>query len=103
FNLRLKHAWLLALLASCSSPPTEAIITIDAEPGVRAQAASLGVHAWGSAAGATGIPMENMRYVQPFSGSALQWPRTIAIAPLDGDPSRQFRMEATAYTGADET
>ncbi len=89
----------LALVAACGdddATPTEIIVEIDAEPGVRAAAQSLTVVVEGS----DGIDQLTGR-VERLSESVkpIEFPKRIAIVPLRGDDERAFVLTATAFDG----
>lgn len=73
---------LLALLVvGCSSQPTQVIVTVDAESGVRAAATQLHL-------------VVGDRFDQALTGQA--YPFELALAPLNGDASRVWSVTATA-------
>lgn len=89
---------LIALtVAACSTrPATEVMVFVDAEPGVRAEAASLEVRVEGSAGrGAADFAQRELSTVATPS-----WPVRIALSPIDGDGQRVYRVTATALDGA---
>ncbi|MDQ3031453.1 MAG: hypothetical protein M3Y87_03480 [Myxococcota bacterium] len=94
-------ASLLAALGvgcSCSNarPNTQVMVTIDADPGVRAVARELLVNVYGAAGGDPGVPLTPV-FQRPFVvPSTDDWPFVVALAPFERDPSRRYRVEAIA-------
>lgn len=90
----------LAMAISCGDgdggTPTEIIVEIDAEPGVREAAESLTVVVEGS----DGIEELTGR-VERLSESVkpIEFPKRVAIVPLQGDAERAFVLTATAFDG----
>ena len=95
--------WLLAstsgTLAACSrnAANSEVVVTIEAEPGVRAAAMLVVVRVFGGPHGADQpslvLVQDVVIDVPPHNG----WPLVIALAPLNRDPTRIYRVEALAY------
>jgi hypothetical protein len=74
------------LLAGCSSQPTQVIVTVDAESGVRAAATQLHL--------VVGERFD--RVLMPGAGEDPAYPFELALAPLDGDVSRTWSVAAEA-------
>lgn len=85
--------WLLLGLAACSEakPRTQVFLVVDADPGVRLDAARLSL----TIRGGRGVALEE-RLEQTVSGTDLQWPLRLAMVPLEGDASRTYVVEAEA-------
>lgn len=89
----------LATLTACSQngANTQVMVTVDAEAGVQAAARVVLVHVYGGPSGASQgeLPLvqEYPIAVPPHNG----WPIVIALAPIDRDPTRIYRVEALAY------
>ncbi len=93
----MKRAGLLLVMAiafGCKTvAPTEVLVTIDAEPDVRATSmpANLRVNIWGRG--------QNGSFEgSPDTEMGSRWPWTVALVPAAGDANRVFRVEATALT-----
>lgn len=85
-------------LAACSARPrTEVMVIVDAEAGIRAAAPSVNVVVEGGD-GRAGPPTAQRLdvTVRPGRNPDVGWPFTVAIAPLDHDASRVYRVTATA-------
>ena len=97
---------LASLLASCADPVvTQVIVTVDADPEIRALARRLDIQVYGGVRRTGGIPDEGMESfpiylmdTDPTDGDS-PWPATIALAPKDEDASRQYRIIVTARRG----
>ncbi len=88
------------VLASCSTrPATEVMVFVDAEPGVRAATVSLEVRVEGS----TGRGAADFAERELSTLASPGWPVRVALAPLDGDGQRVYRVTATALDGATPT
>lgn len=76
---------------------TQVIVTVDAEPGVRAMANTLIVRVYGGPRGEA-LP-STFVLERPFDVSAGSgtWPRTVALAPNQRDATRIYRFEALAF------
>jgi hypothetical protein len=89
------------LQSSCSDTvqPTQIMVIVDAQHGVRAQAAQLRVVVTGSA-GRDGLE-EREPYDRTFSVAAgtLEWPHLTALAPIGNDPTRVYTFTANALDG----
>jgi hypothetical protein len=88
-------------VAGChaASPRTEVIVFIDAEQGVREMHPAIDVVVDGAAAAGGGATIERLNLVvRPGIGSDPNWPLTVALAPLDGDPTRTYQVVVTANT-----
>lgn len=99
-------AALLGVLAggcSCSNarPNTQVMVSIDADPGVRAAARELLVNVYGTAGDDPAVP-RTLVFERPFvvAGDG-DWPFLVALAPFDRDPSRRYRVEAIAFDASD--
>jgi hypothetical protein len=91
---------LLALLVGCRGAPSQILVIVEADPGVRAAAGSLSVEIYGGAREASGVPSSLVHSsVTPMGFST--WPRRYAVAPLDGDADRLWRFVATARRGSE--
>lgn len=92
-------ALLVLLLASCATrPATEVMVFVDAEPGVRMAAISVEILVEGST-GRGGAEFAQ----RELSSVAPRWPLRIALAPIDGDGQRVYRVTATALDGTSPT
>ena len=91
-------ACVAAACAACSSvePRTEVLVTVDAEPGVRAAATRLRIEVYTGAGRDERVPttLREMREF-PVSG-ATGWPRRVGVVPLDGDATRIYRIVGIA-------
>ena len=91
----------LAFLAGCRGEPSQILVIVEADPGVRAAAGSLSVEIYGGAREASGVPNELVHSsTTPMTFST--WPRRYAVAPLDGDSDRLWRFVATARRGTSD-
>jgi hypothetical protein len=95
----------LGMLTACSQSGanTQVMVTVDAEDGVRAVARQVLVHVYG---GAHGAAQETLPLVQEYPIAVPPhngWPLVIALAPLDRDPTRVYRVEAIAFDVAEPT
>jgi hypothetical protein len=71
------------------------MLEIDAEPGVRALSRDLHIHLFG---GEAARPPEGYasRYDATIRG--VEWPRRVALVPLDPEPARAWRAEIEALS-----
>jgi hypothetical protein len=101
---------LVALLASismwvagcsCEGPrtATQVVVVIDADDTVRGSATSLLVEVFGDAAMAAPAFPAMMRESPTFPADSSTWPRIVALAPENRDPTRIYRVVATASDG----
>jgi hypothetical protein len=94
--LRWLAATALVALAStgCGSDPlTQVVVRIEADPGIRQQATMVRVRVWGAPAGGE----LDQRLVRILGESGpVPWPIQMPLAPLRGDASRTFQVEAVA-------
>ena len=86
-------AWLAVVLvnASCTAP-TEVILEIDAEEGLRDEIRSVRLQMEGTNEPLP--PPEDRSFPPP------RWPFTTVLAPLNRDATRRYRVEATASTAS---
>lgn len=91
---------LLFALIGCTADATQVIVTIDAEPGVRAAGPRLRVVVLGGAGRETSPTAPRLERVLTPGMSDPAYPFDVALAPLDGDVGRTFSVTATATTGA---
>ncbi len=94
-------AFLLAVLVLASActeqtstaPPTELVVDIDAEPGVKARAQSLQIVVEGArdVSDPTQLARSLVQDIKP-----LKLPLRVAVLPLFGDAKRRFVLTATA-------
>lgn len=91
----------LALLAGCRGEPSQILVIVEADPGVRAAAGSLSVEIYGGAREASGVP-SILAHSSTTPMAFSTWPRRYAVAPLDGDADRLWRFVATARRGMSE-
>ncbi len=92
-------AWAIALaLAACQSPrpATQALVIVDADPLVRAETSRVTYTVRGGSADSVQLPVREMRELSPVA-----WPFDLTVAPLLGDVSRVFEVEASALDLAD--
>lgn len=89
----------LMLAVGCTTPATQVIVTVQAEPGVRADAARLHLVVLGGV-GRTEAPTASRfdRLLAPGTTDPA-YPFTVALSPLDGDVGRSYSVTATAETG----
>ncbi len=76
---------------------TQIMVTVDAEPGVQRVSRHLLMRVYG---GARGTPQADLLMVQEFPfvvADGVGWPSVVALAPLDRDSTRIYRVEASAY------
>ncbi|MCC6876192.1 MAG: hypothetical protein IT378_17925, partial [Sandaracinaceae bacterium] len=100
-KLAVVFSFAVALIA-CSSR-TQVMVTVDAEPQVRAAARTLRVEVFGGTRGASSVPSLNAQiYPYAVTPDGTGWPRLIALAPQDGDTTRLYRVEARAYASSSE-
>lgn len=85
--------WVLAAMLGCAEP-TETLVIVDAEPLSAARADALRVIVRDS----SGAPKLDRRL---RLGVEVAFPTTVPVAPLDGDASRTFELEATLHDSAD--
>jgi hypothetical protein len=87
---------LVVILLGCSKTltPTEVMVTVDAESGVRARTEQLHI----TVRGGQDKPGERAAYDRMFSSGAgdLDWPHLTALAPASGDAGRVYEIVATA-------
>jgi Lectin C-type domain/Domain of unknown function (DUF2341) len=87
----------LLLAASCTQPqlldPTQTVVVVDAEPGVRARADALVVSIHGD--DGKRLRADTRRR----SDGTLAWPYLVALSPKNGDASRGFEVVADARDG----
>src|SRR5262245_13698582 len=81
-------------LACSASPRPQVLVTVHAEPGVRALSQSSRVRMWGRAADA---PFDDALFLEE---TGTRYPWVVALRPQNDDASRIFRFEANAYTGS---
>lgn len=93
--MRASTAGVLAalLLAACAPAPTQVIVHVDAEPGVRAMTRSVGIRIWGRSR--DGEFRVEPDAIEPVAGEPFVW--RVSLHPVDNDASRFFRLEAGAY------
>lgn len=102
-TLRSLGVALVALLALASVPgcgetlpPTQIMVTIDGEPGVRTRAREVRVRVFGASPEFSGVPSELIAEYPFAVTSGMGWPRVVALAPQNRDPRRRFMIEAVA-------
>ena len=88
----------LLFVTGCSSPATQMIVTIDAEPGVRMDSARLHVVVLGGVGRTTAPTASRFDRVLTPGDADPTYPITIGLAPLDGDVGRSYTVTATAQT-----
>lgn len=88
--------------ASCSSPrpPTEMVIEVDADDGVRARATSVHIEVFGRAATGAFSPtaMHDLPYEVPLPTG--RWGPVVVLFPEDRDATRFYRVRAIALDDA---
>lgn len=93
--------WLVlgVLAPSCSAAGvnTQVMVTVDAEPGVRSMTRTLVVRVYGGARGVAPSELALLQELPTPVTTSAGWPDVIALAPLDRDASRIYRVEASAY------
>ena len=98
--IRLSLAALLTLASvpGCGEtlPPTQIMVTIDGEPGVRMRAREVRVRVFGASPEFSGVPSELVAEYPFAVTSGMGWPRIVALAPQNRDPRRRFMIEAVA-------
>jgi len=111
FRARALGLAFVALLAGCASPRarTQVVVTIDAEPGVRAATTKLAIEVRAtdssglSTTGST-VVLPTVVALQQTLGSAsapVAFPLRLALAPEGGDVSRRYWIEVSALTADD--
>lgn len=86
----------LLLSAACgeTTPRTQVMLVLDAEPGVRAQTRDVQLVIRG---GTGAMTQWQERLDRSFTlGDTVQWPLEVALVPLDGDATRVYEATATA-------
>lgn len=96
-GMRLGFFSLLSLgqLVGCdttTSPPTQIIVIVDAEAGIRGSTAALSLSVRAGANGGDAVYDKTLRAID----GTLEWPWVLALTPKDGDASREFEVIATA-------
>lgn len=88
----------LMLVAACRSaaPATQVTVIVEADPLVRAETARLEYVVLGGVADAVQLAVREERTLDP-----IDFPFDVTIAPLEGDTTRLFELEATALDRAD--
>ena len=86
-------------VSGCGNKATQVIVSIDAEPGVRLDSASLHLVVLGGV-GRTTAPTASRfdRVLTPGTAADPAYPFELALAPLDGDVGRSYSVTATAET-----
>lgn len=87
---------------SCEGPriATQVIVVIDADDVVRGASSDLGVEIFGGPAeGPPAFPDDPKGTLTFRVAEGSGWPRTFALAPESRDPSRLYRVVATASSG----
>jgi len=92
----------IAAGCSCEGPrtATQVVVVIDADDVVRGRTTSLHLEVFGDAAQPVPAFPETPRESPTFTMSLDSWPRIIALAPEDRDPTRIYRVVATASDGS---
>lgn len=84
--------------AGCRGEPSQIVVIIDAQPGVRTLSESLTVRIFGGPGQSEDLPREFVHEVtDPIAPDG--WPRHFVLAPRDGDFTRLYRVEAVARRG----
>ncbi|MBX3269462.1 MAG: hypothetical protein KF729_04340 [Sandaracinaceae bacterium] len=91
--------WLAVALAACAPAPTQVMVHVDAEPGVREMTRSIQIRIWGRARDGTFATEPDV--IEPVAGPLYVW--RVSLHPLANDGSRFFRLEAAAYPTANAT
>ncbi len=89
----------LGVLPACQSAGvnTQVMVTVDAEASVQRTTRSLVVRVYGGPRGTAQLDLDLLQEI-PFPVAAGDgWPTLIALAPLDRDATRIYRVEAAAY------
>jgi hypothetical protein len=85
-------------LGGCSQTGanTQVMVVVDGEAGVRGVTRLVSVRVYG---GPHGADQDSLALVgsYPIAVPDTRWPLVIALAPLDRDPTRIYRVEAAAY------
>jgi hypothetical protein len=87
-------------ISACTSPSTQVIVTIDAEPGVKMDSTKLQVVVLGGSGRVTAPTASRFDRVLTPGGADPAYPITLGLAPLDGDVGRSYTVTATAQTAA---
>jgi alpha-tubulin suppressor-like RCC1 family protein len=87
---------LSAMFAACSDEPTQVLVTIEAEPGVRRESARLRLVVLGGVGRTTDPTASRLDRLLTPGGSDPAYPFVVALAPLDGDVGRSYSVTATA-------
>jgi hypothetical protein len=98
-SLRLAHLlWLVTAVAACSPevPATQVIVSIDAEPNVRARTASLQIQVRGLPA-VTADAWDSDQKLDADLDQLLL-PYSLALVPKNGDATREYEVLVTART-----
>jgi hypothetical protein len=76
-----------------STAPTQIVVVVDAQDGVRAATSELTMVVRARSDGGDSIYNETKRIVD----STLEWPWILALTPKDDDPEREFEVTATVH------
>ena len=90
-------------MVACADPKprTQIMVILEADRAVRTQTRSVRIETYGGPGGPN-IPTENFAFLELPLDSIGGFPVSHALVPQDGDVSRRFRIEATAFDDSGE-